>query len=190
MEALFETSQPASLTIGGIPDVENREVDYDIEIPYLLSFLAQGDFNAKVTGLDQIPRKDWPPVLITNIAFQIMVGAGLLMMGVGGLYFYFLWRKKETIGKSWFRWLVGACMPLGFIAVEAGWTVTEVGRQPWIIYGIMKSKDALSPMPGLQYSFYMITGLYLLLSAIVVWLMYRQIITLSGRYASANTTED
>ncbi|HLR26705.1 MAG TPA: cytochrome ubiquinol oxidase subunit I [Fodinibius sp.] len=190
MEALFETSQPASLTIGGIPDVENREVDYDIEIPYLLSFLAHGDFNAKVTGLDQIPRKDWPPVLITHIAFQIMVGAGLLMMGVGGLYFYFLWRKKETIRKRWFLWLVGACMPLGFIAVEAGWTVTEVGRQPWIIYGIMKTKDALSPMPGLQYSFYMITGLYLLLSAIVVWLMYRQIITLSGRYASANTTED
>src|SRR5699024_6312227 len=106
MEPLFETSHPASPTMGGIPAVEIREVDYDIEIPYLLSVLAHGDFNAKVTGLDQIPRKDWPPVLITHIAFQIMVGAGLLMMGVGGLYFYFLWRKKETIRKRWFLWLV------------------------------------------------------------------------------------
>jgi cytochrome d ubiquinol oxidase subunit I len=76
---------------------------------------------------------------------------------------------------------------LGFIAVEAGWTVTEVGRQPWIIYEIMKTEDALSPMPGLKYSLYLIIGLYLLLSIIVSWLMYRQVITLSDRYESAKS---
>lgn len=190
MEGHFETSQPAPLIIGGIPDEENERVDYAIEIPRLLSFLAHGDFNAEVTGLDQFPRSEWPPVLITHIAFQIMVGTGVIMMLVGLLYFYFLWRKRKIFQKQWFLWLVGLCTPLGFIAVEAGWTVTEVGRQPWIIYGIMKTEDALSPMPGLQYSFYMITALYLLLTAIVSWLMYRQIITLSDRYESANKIQD
>ena len=185
MEGHFETSQPASLIIGGIPNEETEEVDYAIEIPRMLSFLAHGNFNAEVTGLDQIPRQNWPPVLITHLAFQIMVGAGVIMMLVGLLYLYSLWRRKSLITKRWFLWLVGLCTPLGFVAVEAGWTVTEVGRQPWIIYGIMKTEDALSPMPGLQYSFYMITALYLLLSAIVIWLMYRQVITLSDRYQSA-----
>ena len=185
MEGHFETSQPASLIIGGIPNEETEEVDYAIEIPRMLSFLAHGNFNAEVTGLDQIPRQNWPPVLITHLAFQIMVGAGVIMMLVGLLYLYSLWRRKSLITQRWFLWLVGLCTPLGFVAVEAGWTVTEVGRQPWIIYGIMKTEDALSPMPGLQYSFYMITALYLLLSAIVIWLMYRQVITLSDRYQSA-----
>lgn len=187
MEGLFETSQPAPLVLGGIPDEENQRVNYAIEIPGMLSFLAHGNFNAEVTGLDQIPRDEWPPVLITHVAFQIMVGAGLLMMLVSLFYFYFLWQKRGILQKKWFLWLVGICTPLGFIAVEAGWTVTEVGRQPWIIYGIMKTEDALSPMPGLQYSFYMITALYLLLTVIVTWLMHRQIITLSSRYKSANT---
>lgn len=186
MEGHFKTAQPAPLIIGGIPDEENQKVDYAIEIPRMLSFLAHGDFNAEVTGLDQFPQEEWPPVLITHIAFQIMVGAGMLMMLVGLLYFYFLWKRRKIIQKKWFLWLIGICTPLGFIAVEAGWIVTEVGRQPWIIYGIMKTEDALSPMPGLQYSFYMITALYLLLTAIVSWLMYRQIITLSSRYESAN----
>ena len=186
MEGLFETSQPAPLVLGGIPDEENQRVNYAIEIPGMLSFLAHGNFNAEVTGLDQIPRDEWPPVLITHVAFQIMVGAGLLMMLVSLFYFYFLWQKRGILQKKWFLWLVGICTPLGFIAVEAGWTVTEVGRQPWIIYGIMKTEDALSPMPGLQYSFYMITALYLLLTLIVTWLMHRQIITLSSRYKSVN----
>lgn len=190
MEGHFETSQPAPLIIGGIPDVENREVDYAIKIPGMLSFLAHGDFDAKVIGLDQIPRDEWPPVVITHIAFQIMVAAGFIMMGVGLLYLFLYWKKRPKVFSRWFLWLVGLCMPLGFIAVEAGWTVTEVGRQPWIIYGIMKTKDAVSSMPGLQYPFYLFTGLYLLLTGILIWLMRRQIITLPERYASARTIEN
>jgi cytochrome d ubiquinol oxidase subunit I len=80
-------------------------------------------------------------------------------------------------------------MPLGFIAVEAGWTVTEVGRQPWIIYGIMRTKDAVSSMPGLVVTFYIFTGLYLLLIFILVWLMRRQIKTLADKYQSAKIYE-
>lgn len=185
MEGHFETSQPADLIIGGIPNEETKEVDYAIRIPNMLSFLAHGDFNAEVIGLDQFPEDEWPPVLITHIAFQIMVGCGFIMMFVGLIYFYLYWRKKEKLQSKWFLWLVGLCTPLGFIAVEAGWTVTEVGRQPWIIYGIMKTEDAVSSMPGLQYPFFIFTAVYLLLTFIVTWLMYRQIITLSDRYETA-----
>lgn len=185
MEGHFETSQPADLIIGGIPNEEMREVSYALRIPNMLSFLAHGDFNAEVIGLDQFPEDEWPPVLITHVAFQIMVASGFVMMFVGLIYFYLYWRKKEKLQSRWFLWLVGLCTPLGFIAVEAGWTVTEVGRQPWIIYGIMKTEEAVSSMPGLQYPFYIFTTVYLILTVLVIWLMYRQIITLSDRYETA-----
>ncbi|SMO60579.1 cytochrome ubiquinol oxidase subunit I [Gracilimonas mengyeensis] len=186
LESHFETERGADLIIGGIPDEENREVHFAIRIPGMLSFLAHGDLNAEVIGLEEFPEDEWPPVLVTHIAFQIMVGAGFLMMFVGLLYLFFYWKKKHLLFRRWFLWLVGICTPLGFIAVEAGWTVTEVGRQPWIIYEIMKTEDALSSMPGLQYPLYLIIALYLLLTVIVSWLMYRQVITLSDRYQTAN----
>lgn len=185
MEGHFETSQPADLIIGGIPDEETKEVHYALRIPNMLSFLAHGSFDAEVIGLDQFPEEEWPPVLITHIAFQIMVGCGVVMMLVGLIYLFLLWRRNHQLLPRWFLWMVALCTPLGFIAVEAGWTVTEVGRQPWIIYGIMKTEDAVSSMPGLQYPFFIFTAVYLLLTFIVTWLMYRQIITLSDRYETA-----
>jgi cytochrome d ubiquinol oxidase subunit I len=187
MESHFETSSSAPLIIGGIPNVDEKRVDYAIEIPGMLSFLAHGDFNAEVTGLNDIPEDEHPPVLITHIAFQIMVATGFFMMGVGLIFFYLYWKKKPQLQSNWFLWLVGITMPMGVIAVEAGWTVTEVGRQPWIIYGIMKTEEAVSTMPGLQYPFYTFTLLYVLLSAVVIWLMRRQIITLSDRFSSAKS---
>ena len=186
-EALYKTSKPASLVIGGIPNEKEQRVDYAIHIPGMLSFLAHGNFKAEVIGLDQFPKEDRPPVLVTHIAFQVMVGAGFLMAFVSVLYLLFRWRWKHIIEKRWWLWLIALLTPLGFIAVEAGWTVTEVGRQPWIIYGFMRTKDAVSSMPGLQYSFYLITGVYVLLSLIVVWLMKRQIRTIEQFYPSANS---
>lgn len=186
MESHFKTEKPAGLIIGGIPDVENEEVHYAIEIPGLLSFLAHGSFDAEVTGLDAFPKEEWPPVLITHIAFQVMVGCGMLMALVGILYLALQWRWKHLIRRRWFLWLVGLMTPLGFIAVEAGWTVTEVGRQPWIIYGIMKTEEAVTNMPGLQYPFILFTGLYLVLTGILIWLMYRQVITLPDKYESVH----
>jgi len=93
------------------------------------------------------------------------------------------WRKKWILTKRFLR-LVAFSMPLGFLAVEAGWTVTEVGRQPWIMYGIMRTKDALTPMPGIQYSFYTIVVIYLVLSLLVIGLMNRQIKALAQNYSS------
>lgn len=175
MEAHFHTSRSAPLIIGGIPDIENKEVKYALELPGMLSFLAHGNLDAEVTGLDRIPDDEQPPVMITHFAFQIMVGLGVFLMISGILYFIAAWRKRSWFGKRWFLKLFVAAIPMGFIAIEAGWTVTEVGRQPWIIYGIMRTADAVTPMPGIIYSFYLFTAVYISLSVAVAFLLYRQI---------------
>jgi cytochrome d ubiquinol oxidase subunit I len=185
-EALYKTSKPADLVIGGIPSDEEQRVNYAIHIPKFLSFLAHGDFNAEVTGLDRFSKEERPPVFITHIAFQLMVGAGMLLALAGLLFLIFSTKWKHILFRRWWLWFIALLTPLGFIAVEAGWTVTETGRQPWIIYGIMKTKDAVSPMPGLQYSLYTVTAVYLLLTVLLVWMMRRQIATISKYYPSAS----
>lgn len=175
MEAHFHTEKSASLIIGGIPNVKEQKVDYAVKLPGFLSFLAHGNFEAEVTGLDRIPEENHPPVAITHYAFQIMVGMGMVMMLISALYFAALWKKKEWLQTPWLLRLFALATPLGFIAVEAGWTVTEVGRQPWIIYGIMRTADAVTPMPGIAYSFYLFTAIYVSLAAFVVFMLYRQI---------------
>lgn len=184
-EALYKTSQPASLVIGGIPDDKEERVRHAIHLPGFLSFLAHGDFNAEVKGLDQFPRDERPPVMITHLAFQVMVGSGMLLALAALLFLLFSLRWQQLLSRRWWLVFIALLTPIGFIAVEAGWTVTEVGRQPWIIYGVMKTRDAVSPMPGLQYSFYIITAVYLLLSLLLVWLMRRQIASVPSQYPSA-----
>jgi cytochrome d ubiquinol oxidase subunit I len=174
MESLFHTSKPAPLIVGGIPSEETQTVRYGIHIPRLLSFLAHGDFNAEVKGLDQVPRENWPPVAVTHIAFQIMVAIGILLAVVGAWSLFAFWKKPLWPRRRRALQLFALCTPLGFIAIEAGWTVTEVGRQPWIIYGIMKTSESVTPMPGLVYPMALFTFVYLLLAFVVTWLMVRQ----------------
>jgi cytochrome d ubiquinol oxidase subunit I len=187
LESLYKTSKPADLIIGGIPNDKVQRVDYALHVPGFLSFLAHGDFDAEVKGLDQFPANERPPVLITHIAFQLMVGSGFLLAFAGLLFLVFSAWRKDVLYKRWWLIFVAILTPFGFLAVEAGWTVTEVGRQPWIIYGVMKTKDAVSPMPGLQYSFYIISSVYLLLTALLIWLMRRQIATVPEHYPSARS---
>ncbi|MEO7989014.1 MAG: cytochrome ubiquinol oxidase subunit I [Chryseolinea sp.] len=174
MESHFHTEKSASLIIGGIPDEENKKVDYAIKLPGMLSFLVYGNFTGEVTGLDSIPEDEHPPVIITHYAFQIMVGIGMFMILLAILYFI-SFRKKTWMQAPWFLKLFVLATPLGFMAVEAGWTVTEVGRQPWIIHCIMKTKDAVTPMPGIIYSFYLFIAIYISLSVMVIFLLKRQI---------------
>ena len=187
MEAHFKTEERASLILGGIPDEKNEKVDYAIKIPGALSYLAHGDFKSEVIGLDKIPKENRPPVAITHYAFQIMVGMGMLMMAISVLYFFSIWKRKKWLGTKWLLKLFVAATPLGFIAVEAGWTVTEVGRQPWIIYGVMRTADAVTPMPGIVYSFYLFTAVYLSLSVIVTFMLYRQIKMVGKLYDTQDT---
>ncbi|MCX2475568.1 cytochrome ubiquinol oxidase subunit I [Pedobacter sp. MC2016-05] len=175
MEALYKTEKPAPLLIGGIVNEKDKTVKGAIKIPGALSFLAHGDFHAEVKGLDQIPKNEHPPVAITHYAFQIMVGIGTLLALISVIFFINIIRKRSVIDKRWLLKLFVASIPLGYIALEAGWVVTEVGRQPWIIYGIMRTKDAVTPMPGIAYSFYIFSAIYISLSIVVTFLLYRQI---------------
>jgi len=175
MEAHFHTQQSAPLIIGGIPDEKNNTVRYALKIPGLLSFMVHGNFTSEVKGLDQIPANERPPVAVTHYAFQVMVGLGMVMFFIALVYYTALWKKRKWLESNWLLRLFVTATPMGFIAVEAGWTVTEVGRQPWIIYGVMKTADAVTPMPGIIYSFYLYTAVYISLAVIVTFMLYRQI---------------
>ncbi|HMV10641.1 MAG TPA: cytochrome ubiquinol oxidase subunit I [Cyclobacteriaceae bacterium] len=188
MEALFKTETAAPLIIGGIPDEETQTVKYKIELPGMLSFLAHGDFTHEVTGLDKIPKENHPPVMVTHFAFQIMVGIGSFLVLLALIYFISL-KKKSWYNRKWFLRLFVVAIPLGFIAVEAGWVVTEVGRQPWIIYNVLRTADAVTPMPGIVYSFYMFTVIYLSLTAVVIYLLRRQIQMVPVLYDKKDSTQ-
>jgi cytochrome d ubiquinol oxidase subunit I len=164
-EALYHTQRNAPLLIGGIPDDAQERVAFGIELPSMLSFLAHADFDAEVIGLDRIPLDQRPPTLPCHLAFQIMVGAGSLLAALSALYLGLRWRRPHALSAPWFLRLLALAGPLGFVAVEAGWTVTEVGRQPWIVYGVMRTRDAVSPMPGLVWTLTASIVVYLALSA-------------------------
>src|SRR5919112_1991563 len=149
MESHFETRAEAPLIIGGLPDPETGETPYAVKIPYGLSLLAFHDPHAVVKGLNEFPRQNWPNVRIVHTAFQIMVGLGTYLALVS-LWMGATWLRRRDVAAS--RWRLRAIAlggPMGFIAIEAGWTVTEVGRQPWIIQGVLRTADAVTPMPGL-----------------------------------------
>jgi cytochrome d ubiquinol oxidase subunit I len=175
MEGQFKTEQGAPLRIGGLPDEESATTPHAIEIPYGLSLLAFHDPKAVVRGLEDFPRDVWPPVAIVHIAFQVMVAAGAAMALVALCAAYMAWRRKSLPDSRWFLRAVVAASPLGFIAIEAGWTVTEVGRQPWIIQGVMRTAQAVTPMTGLKIPFVTFTLIYIFLAAVVVWLLARQV---------------
>ena len=176
MEGQFETERGAPLRIGGIPNEAERTTRWAIEVPKALSLLAFHELDAEVKGLDAFPETDWPPVLIVHLAFQVMVGLGTLMAIVSLWSLWLRWRKRELAEHRNFLRAVVLVAPMGFVAIEAGWVVTEVGRQPWIVYNIFRTADAVTPMPGLVYPLVLFTGIYIFLALVVVWLLYRQIV--------------
>ena len=176
-EGLFKGRRGAPLAIGGFPDVKAGRLRYAIELPDMLSVMAYRDPHAYVRGLDSLPRSDWPsPMIAIHLAFQVMVAAGSAMAAVALWACWLLWRRRTIFDSDWFLRTLVAAAPLGVIAVEAGWTVTEVGRQPWIIYHVMRTAEAVTPMPGLVVPFLLFTILYLFLAVTVAYLLWRQII--------------
>ena len=176
MESHFETARRVPLVIGGIPDPDRRETRYALRIPGGLSFLAWHDINAEVKGLEEFPRADWPNVPIVHTAFQIMVALGTFLALVSLWAGYLALRRRDLCENVWLLRALALAAPMGFVAIEAGWTVTEVGRQPWIIQGVLRTAEAVTPMPGLVVPFLLFTLLYCFLGVIVAWLLYRQII--------------
>ncbi len=180
MEGHLHTGQ-ASLLIGGWLDASTLEHHGAIEIPGALSLLLRVDATASVPGVDAVAPKDRPPLGIVHTAFQIMVGCGMLLAALGLWTALRTWRRRRGLGsplpddRRFLRALVVAS-PLGFIALEAGWTVTEVGRQPWVIQGMLRTADSVTPMPGLVYSFTLFSALYIVLAVTVAFLLWRQIL--------------
>ncbi|MFT3925323.1 MAG: cytochrome ubiquinol oxidase subunit I [Myxococcales bacterium] len=182
MEALYRTERGAPLLIGGLPDDRSEQVHFGVEVPYALSVLAFGDPEAEVRGLTSFPPDLRPPTLICHLAFQIMVGAGSVLAMLGLVYAYFRRKRLHEQLPRWFLRSLALCTPLGFLAVEAGWTVTEVGRQPFIIYGVMRTKDAVSPMPGLIWPLVMSLVVYAVLVTVVTAISVRLVRTLEAKH--------
>jgi cytochrome bd ubiquinol oxidase subunit I len=175
LEGQFATERGAPLRIGGWPDESAERTRYAIEIPHALSLAAYGDPDAVVQGLTAFPRENWPPIAPVHLAFQLMVGLGTAMALVSAWCVWVAWRTGEIISD---RRLLRALMivgPFGFVATEAGWVVTEVGRQPWVVQGLLRTADAVTPMPGLVVPFALFTALYVGLAAVVVALIRTQV---------------
>jgi cytochrome d ubiquinol oxidase subunit I len=171
MEGLAKTTTGASVHILGW--YNGSEVVGGIEIPKLLSFLAYHDPNATVTGLDSVPVADQPPVNVVRYAFQSMVGIGFFLAGIGALFLYVRLRRRRLPASRWFYRAVVLAAPLSLVALIAGWITTEVGRQPWIVYGFMRTSEAVTGARGIPVGYGTLVLVYLGLAGIVVWLLRR-----------------
>jgi cytochrome d ubiquinol oxidase subunit I len=174
MEGQFASENGAPIRIGGFPDVQTQTTPMALEIPGGLSLLAYGDANARVVGLSDIPRDRWPPVLYVHLSFQLMVAIGGWLALLAAMSLWLQWRGRLFTTRAFLQLLVWST-PLGFIAIEAGWTVTELGRQPWIIQGVMRTSEAVTPAGGLTASLIAVVAIYGLLTLVVARLMLRQV---------------
>jgi cytochrome d ubiquinol oxidase subunit I len=171
LEGQWATERGAPLRIGGWPDAAREETRWSLEIPYGLSLLAFHDPYAEVKGLRTVAPADRPPVAVVHLAFQTMVGLGSTMALVALWSAWSLWRRRALAEQHGLLRALVVVAPFGFLATEAGWIVTEVGRQPWVVQGLMRTSAAVTPMPGLVVPMLLFTLLYLGLGAIVVALI-------------------
>lgn len=171
LEGLFQTESGAPVTIGGWPDVNRGVTRWGIRIPKGLSLLAYHDPDAIVKGLTAFPRDQWPPVTVVHLSFQVMVGIGLAMAAVSLWVAWAGWRKRTLAGRRFLLLALALMTPSGFVSTEAGWMVTEVGRQPWVVQGLLRTADAVTPMPGLWVPFTLFLLLYIVLGTVVVALI-------------------
>ncbi len=180
MEAHYRTETGAPLLIGGIPDDNTMTTGYALRIPHGLSLLLTHTLDSKVTGLEEIPRSDWPNVRVVHWSFDVMVGSGTALFLLSAMAGWLWWKRRRLPDAKWFLRGLVLCGPLGFVAIEAGWIVTEVGRQPWIIYGVMRTEAAVTPMHLVAVPFVVFTVLYLFLGVMVVFLLRRQFLQTSA----------
>jgi cytochrome d ubiquinol oxidase subunit I len=175
MEGVFETQEGAPIAIIGMPDTEKRELLDPIVVPRMLSYLAYGDFRATVVGLNDIPDDRKPPVELVYYAYHIMVGLGTIFIAVLGIAALLLWRGTLDTNRLWL-WVLMLAMPFPYIANHAGWVVGEVGRQPWVVYGLQRTAEATSTnVSGGMTMFTLLgfMGLYSLLALLYVFLFLK-----------------
>jgi cytochrome d ubiquinol oxidase subunit I len=167
----FETESGADLILLGWLNAEHKIIGA-LHLPKLLSFLAFGDFKAEVTGLNEFPPEDQPPLLV-HYLFDLMAGVGFLLLGISVLYFVFVfWRKRNELNK-WLLRVIALGAPLALIGVELGWFYAELGRQPWIIRGYMRVEEAATTSPSVIILFFLFLLLYIVLGAVSIFVFRR-----------------
>jgi cytochrome bd ubiquinol oxidase subunit I len=177
MEGLFTSEEHAPLAIIGMPDTVHQTLIDPIVLPSLLSFLAYGNFDADVKGLNAYARAERPPVELTYYAYHVMVGLGTIFVFLTALGGFLLWRGN-VFRARWYLWALMLAMPFPYVANEAGWVVTEVGRQPWIIYGLMRTSDAVSTNVAAGETIFTIigfAGMYFALGLLFIVLTLREV---------------
>ncbi|HEV2245843.1 MAG TPA: cytochrome ubiquinol oxidase subunit I [Terriglobia bacterium] len=175
MEGLFDTVQGAPLAIIGMPDTQTGKLIDPVYVPEFLSFLAYGNFRATVDGLNSYSRDLWPPVELTYYCYHIMVGLGTIFIAQMLIGLFLLWRHK-LYSSRWFLWMLMLTIPFPYIANEAGWTVAEVGRQPWLVYGLMKTSAGTSANVAAGETIFTtmgFAGIYAVLSILFLFLVAR-----------------
>jgi cytochrome d ubiquinol oxidase subunit I len=171
MEGLYATVKGAPLHLGGIPSDSQHRVLYAIEIPYGLSFLATFDPNAEIRGLDSFPADQRPNPILVHLSFDTMVGLGL-GLGLLALWFWLMvFRFRRVPSNRLLLWGLVAGGPAAVVTMEAGWFVTEFGRQPWIVYGIIRTTSAATSAPGLGIVFAVFIAIYIALAVTLVRLL-------------------
>ena len=171
MEAQFETQTRAPLSLGGV--YYDDELHYAIEIPLALSLLTHHDPDGEVLGLEEFPAEDRPPVNVVHWAYNIMVGIGSALLALAAWLGWSWWRRRRIPDTPWFLRAVAVSGVAAAVAMESGWVTTEVGRQPWIVYGVLRTADAVSPARGLFLGFYAVAAIYIVLTILTVFVLRR-----------------
>jgi len=178
MEGLFVSQEGAPLAVIGQPDVEKRQLDNPMEVPRMLSLLTYKHWSAHVQGLDAFPANQWPDKIeLLYYSYHVMVGLGTIFIVVMALSVFLLWRNK-LYESRWMLWILMLSVPLPYIANTAGWMTAELGRQPWLIYGLLRTIHGASPRVGAGNAWFTLLGfmgMYTVLSILWLFLVYREI---------------
>jgi cytochrome d ubiquinol oxidase subunit I len=169
MEGVFQTERGVPLHIGGI--AVDGEMRYAIEIPFGLSLLAHWDPNAEIMGLNEVPPDQHPPVNVVHLSFQAMVAMGSALLLLGAWFAVAWWRRRDLPRSPWFLRLAALSGVAAVVALEAGWITTEVGRQPWVVYGHLRTADAVTAAPGLQLGLYALIVVYTVLTVATIYVL-------------------
>jgi cytochrome d ubiquinol oxidase subunit I len=171
MEGLYKSGTKVPISMGGI--YIDNELRYAISIPYGLSLLVHHDPNGRVVGLDSVPPDERPPVNVTHLSYNAMIGIGTGLLGLAAWLAWAWWRRRDIPRSVWFLRAVAVSGAAAVVALEAGWVATEVGRQPWIVYQVMRTSEAVSTAPGLRYGFYAVVAVYIVLTVLTVQVLRR-----------------
>jgi len=178
MEGLFESERQAGVVLIGQPDVENRRIDNPIVIPRALSYLIYQNWNAEVAGLEAFPEEDWPDnIPLLYYSYHVMVGLGTIFIAITVLATFLLWRRR-LFESRWMLWILMLAMPFPFIANIAGWLTTELGRQPWLVYGLMRTSEGVSPnisSGNVLFTLIGFAGMYLIMGLLYILIMVREV---------------